>query len=495
MICGMGIQPPQRWATQFRAGVKVTVPLCMAPSEYRVRIPADAVTDEWTSERIPEHDQTDLYLFHEPCWQRLVKHFSPHEFDVGYVFEALEYLPLPSFHDCNKRIPFDLEPPYMWDAVDDGPESRSLPANLKDLMKCAKARPMLRCPVSRGAAPIFGSLAFWKTRFDLNAERGFLWPVVRDLRTTEKGHGFDWRLLYHCTCHLNCSYWFRLELKSWEALRWLRDTALALASGTPRPLDNRGDALHYYHNAMVGNTHLEVVDIDSRVLQIAVSAHMDCDCGSVCITGLEFFFENRPKAILGYTSPGATQVPGIEHRNYERPWLAYPRVRVLMDLVDFKGILVTREPDGVYGVFICQSMDEYRKYGRQHREYSVGLSDYGQYMDEGLCTASLEEVTQVVAVFDVSIYESSSLSVLSLSLSLSRSLARSRRRFSYIYTESEVIEPQNVRSWYPGSNSKAKSAMAGKEAKEAYRIPQRLWRVSTGSGVEMTVNRATVSLR
>ncbi|GKZ38028.1 hypothetical protein AbraIFM66950_009942 [Aspergillus brasiliensis] len=445
MICGMGIQPPQRWATQFRAvycsptGVKVTVPLCMAPSEYRVRIPADAVTDEWTSERIPEHDQTDLYLFHEPCWQRLVKHFSPHEFDVGYVFEALEYLPLPSFHDCNKRIPFDLEPPYMWDAVDDGPESRSLPADLKDLMKCAKAPPMLWCPVlspfpmvadpfqrlpleiieviavllptrdvlnlrqvSRGAAPIFGSLAFWKTRFDLNAERGFLWPVVRNLRTTEKGHGFDWRLLYHCTCHLNCSYWFRLELKSWEALRWLRDTALALASGTPRPLDYRGDALHYYHNAMVGNTHLEVVDIDSRVLQIAVSVHMDCDCGSVCITGLEFFFENRPKVILGYTSPGATQVPGIEHRNYERPWLAYPRVRVLMDLVDFKGILVTREPDGVYGVFICQSMDEYREYGRQHQKYSVGLSDYGQYMDEGLCTASLEEVTQVVAVFDQS---------------------------------------------------------------------------------------------
>ncbi|GKZ26674.1 hypothetical protein AbraCBS73388_002925 [Aspergillus brasiliensis] len=287
---------------------------------------------------MPEHDQTDLYVFHEPCWQRLVKHFSPHEFDVGYVFEALEYLPLPFIRGIDESTPLRLHAPYMWEAVDEGFESQPEFANLNDLVRSAKPPPkpwrpampsspivadnFRRLPleiiemiavllstqdvlylrqVSRGVAPIFGSLTFWKTRFDLNGERGFLWPVVRDLISTEKGHGFDWRLLYHCTCHLDCSHWFRLELKSWESLRWLRDTALALASGRPRPLDYRGDALHYYHNAMIGDTHLEVVDINSRVLRIAVSAHEDCGPhehhGFVCITGLEFFFEDRPKVM------------------------------------------------------------------------------------------------------------------------------------------------------------------------------------------------------
>ncbi|PYH65921.1 F-box domain protein [Aspergillus vadensis CBS 113365] len=408
IVCGTEIAGRHRWAKHFRAvtlgsftpiplthpsvycsstGVRVTVPLLPAPSHPAVRIPADAVTDEWVSERMPEHDQTDLYVFHEPCWRRLVSHFSPTEFDVGFVSEALEYLPLPLLCGHHEPTPTGLKPPYMWEAVKEGLGHQPNYADLDDLMRFAKAppspwRPVMssapfvvdpfqRLPleliemiavllptrdvlhlrqVSRGVASVFSSSAFWKTRFDLNAERGFLWPVVRDIINTAKGNVFDWRLLYHCTCHLTCSQWFRLELKSWEALRWLRDTALALASGAPRPLDYRGDALHYYHNAIIGDTHLEVVDCDSRVLHIAVSAHDDCGShygpGSVCITGLEFFFENGPPASLGYTSPGATNIPRKKWRNSQRTKMAHPRVRVMMDLIDFKGIMVTHNLDG-----------------------------------------------------------------------------------------------------------------------------------------------------
>ncbi|OJZ83148.1 hypothetical protein ASPFODRAFT_699013 [Aspergillus luchuensis CBS 106.47] len=423
IVCGTEIDGLHRWAKHFRAvslgsftpislthpsvycsstGVRVTVPLCPASSHPAVRIPADAVTDEWVSERMPEHDQTDLYVFHEPCWRRLVSHFSPTEFDVGYVFEALEYLPLPLLRGFHEFAPTDLKPPYMWEAVNEGLVRQADYANLDDLMRFAKAlpspwRPVMssapfvadifqRLPleliemiavllptrdvlhlrqVSRGVAPVFSSSAFWKTRFDLNAERGFLWPVVRDLIDTAKGNGFDWRLLYHCTCHLTCSQWFRLELRSWEALRWLRDTALALASGAPRPLDYRGDALHYYHNAMIGDTHLEVVDCDSRVLYIAVSAHDDCgshdEPGSVCITGLEFFFEDGPTAILGYTSPGAKNVPRKWWRNSKSGWtkMAHPRVRVMMDLIDFKGIMVTHTHDGGWGTTLIMLIMAY----------------------------------------------------------------------------------------------------------------------------------------
>ncbi|GCB19948.1 hypothetical protein AAWM_02833 [Aspergillus awamori] len=448
IVCGTQIDGLHRQAKHFRAvycsstGVRVTVPLCLAPSHPAVRIPADAVTDEWTSERMPEHDQTDLYVFHEPCWRRLVSHFSPQEFDVGYVFEALEYLPLPLIRGLDESAPMDLEPPYLWEAVDEGLGHQPDFANLDDLMRFAKALPsswrpamsaapfkgdiFQRLPleliemiavllptrdvlhlrqVSRGVAPVFSSSAFWKTRFDLNAERGFLWPVVRDLIETGKGNGFDWRLLYHCTCHLTCSHWFRLELKSWERLRWLRDSTLALASGVPRPLDYRGDALHYYHNAMIGDTHLEVVDCDSRVLHIAISAHDDCGLhvspGPVCVTGLEFFFEDRPKAMLGYTSAGAKEIPRKKWRNYDQTKLAHPIVRVMMDLVDFKGVMVTHTLDGVSGVLILQSLDEERECRRGWRKCSIGECDDPYHVYDGLCACSLEEVSQVVAVFDV----------------------------------------------------------------------------------------------
>ncbi|KAL7651701.1 hypothetical protein M752DRAFT_267092 [Aspergillus phoenicis ATCC 13157] len=451
IVCGTEIDGIHRWTKHFRAvyctptGVRVTVPLYLAPSDFALRIPADAVTGEWTSDRMPEHDQTDLYVFHEQCWQRLVRHFSPQEFDVGYVFEALEYLPPPIIHDTDESVPVDLlKPPYMWEAADEGPNSQPELANLEDLMRNAKALPKpwrpVVCPspivadnferlpleiiemiavllptrdvlhlrqVSRGAAPIFGSMAFWKTRFDLNAEHGFLWPIVRDLIDTEKGHGFDWRLLYHCTCHLNCSHWFRLELRSWEALRWLRDTALALASGKLRPLDYRGDALHYYHNTMIGNTHLEVVDIESPLLQIAVSAHDECGehehPGSVCITGLEFFFKDRPKAVLGYTSREAKKIPRKKWRSLNQMKLPHSSVRVMVDLVDFKGIRLTHTLDGVIALLIVQSLDEGRECTRRTRKDSVGLSDSPPYLHDGLAyTSSLEEVTQVVAVFNVS---------------------------------------------------------------------------------------------
>ncbi|GLA75084.1 hypothetical protein AtubIFM55763_006346 [Aspergillus tubingensis] len=198
IICGTEIDGRHRWAKHFRA----------------VRIPADAVTDEWVSERMPEHDQTDLYVFHEPCWRRLVSHFSPTEFDVGYVFKALEYLPLPLLCGLDESAATDLKPPYMWEAVKEGLGHQPDYAKLGDLMRFAKAlpspwRPVMssapfvadifqRLPleliemiavllptrdvlhlrqVSRGVAPIFSSPVFWKTRFDLNAERGFLWPV------------------------------------------------------------------------------------------------------------------------------------------------------------------------------------------------------------------------------------------------------------------------------------------------------------------------------
>lgn len=83
--------------------------------------------------------------------------------------------------------------------------------------------------------------------------------------------------------------------------------------------------------------------------------------------------------------------------------MAHPRVRVMMDLIDFKGIMVTQTLDGVSGVLILQSLDEEREARRRRRRCCVGERDYPRHAYHGLRTCSLEEVSQVVAVFNVSI--------------------------------------------------------------------------------------------
>ena len=83
--------------------------------------------------------------------------------------------------------------------------------------------------------------------------------------------------------------------------------------------------------------------------------------------------------------------------------MAHPRVRVMMDLIDFKGIMVTHTLDGVSGVLILQSLDEMREARRKRRRCCVGEMDYPHHAYHGSRTCSLEEVSQVVAVFNVSI--------------------------------------------------------------------------------------------
>ncbi|SPB43060.1 unnamed protein product [Aspergillus niger] len=340
-----------------KAGVKVTKPLTVSPNYPTAQIPAHAEADEWTSARVPKYDQTDLYFFHEPCWQRLLEHFSLQEFDLSRLFEALEHLPLPPALNLIDMVPDDEPVDTVLDAVDGKFQGHLDHPNLDDLRRFARAPPRPWCPVvSRGVAPIFASSNFWKTRFYLNDEGGFLWPAVRDfMGAANRQEEIDWRLLYHSTSQLNCSTWLLLERKIWEALRWLRDTALALAYGTPRPPDYRGMALHHYHNTLIRGTHLETVNIDSPVRQVAISAHSDIS--PVHVTGLEFFFKDRPKASLGYTLLGAKAMSGEEYRDDEsvQEYLEYPGIRVTVDLEDLRGIIALPTSSGIQSVLLVPS--------------------------------------------------------------------------------------------------------------------------------------------
>ncbi|PYH52989.1 F-box protein [Aspergillus niger CBS 101883] len=388
----------------------------------------------------PQHrlyDQTDLYFFHEPCWQRLLEHFSPQEFDLSRLFEALEHLPLPPALNLIDMVPDDEPVDTVLDAVDGKFQGHLDHPNLDDLRRFARAPPRPWCPVvrssplakhhfdslpleiiemiavmlptrdvlslrqvSRGVAPIFASSNFWKTRFYLNDERGFLWPAVRDfMGAANRQEEIDWRLLYHSTSQLNCSTWLLLERKIWEALRWLRDTALALAYGTPRPPDYRSMALHHYHNTLIRGTHLETVNIDSPVRQVAISAHSDIS--PVHVTGLEFFFKDRPKASLGYTLLGAKEMSGEEYRDDEsvQEYLEYPGIRVTVDLEDLRGIIALPTSSGIQSVLLVPSFPKPKDLQNQC-VYSVGHTNTQMRASDVSPAQTLEQITQVVAVLD-----------------------------------------------------------------------------------------------
>lgn len=98
----------------------------------------------------------------------------------------------------------------------------------------------LRC-VSRSMATLFTSPAFWKSRFSLSHEQGFLhdipqknWKSADDSRRNESST--DWRLLYHCsnpTTKTERDGNFRLQIRRgfWQINRWLAQACFMRVRG------------------------------------------------------------------------------------------------------------------------------------------------------------------------------------------------------------------------------------------------------------------------
>ncbi|RAK77265.1 uncharacterized protein BO72DRAFT_377965 [Aspergillus fijiensis CBS 313.89] len=395
------------------SGIKVTRTITAAPSSPEAhdeaRIPGDTETDDsWRSDDVPAHRQTDVYLIHEVCWHRLLEHFGPDELHLGSLFEALELSPYTPGHSHYAFTP-DSHPSF-WSTLQDQEIRREgrfgLPA-LEELMRFPTDPPR-PAPYITKRRRIFSSRAFWKTRFEINGERGFLLPVLRNYferkrkrRGQEEEGEIDWRLLYHCTCKLGCGWGFRLEIGTWEALRWVRDTALALRSERPRPLDFRGMGLHHYDNTLVRGTYREVVEIHAPVCQVAVSVLQETAGPSV--TGLEFFFKDGSRAMLGYSCPEAREIHGEtqwKQVGMPNPYF-YPGVRVTIDIESFHGFSVRNHvAGGVAGVLILPGMGYSVGYLDTVERFSVG--DYNlspqPYYPAYSC---LDEVYQVTAVSDV----------------------------------------------------------------------------------------------
>ncbi|KAL5359268.1 F-box domain protein [Aspergillus floccosus] len=385
-----------------------------------------------------------------PCWHRLSEHFGPDSLHLPSLFEALDRLPLlraytfPSYASLPGRI-------EVWDwpgTQDDLHEFPILPGrfplpSLEELMRCAKVPPkplstIAHRPVSHpthgfdrlpyelivliasmlptkealdlrhvtpGAVPLFTCSTFWRKRFAINGERGFLLPIVRKFFPPNGNHEIDWRTLYHCTARLNCSDWFEIEIRAWEACRWIRDTTLAIHNGRPRPPDFRGSpASQHYHNTTRRNTFIEPVEITSSLCKIAISALQEA--GEVNITGLEFIFDDgRPSAMLGYATPGARQMTrnkytrktGRSPLNRHTVW-PYPGVRVTMDVDGLRGIVFVKDANGIHGVSIFHDGEEFDEI---EDPLCVGLAIYSDDEEEQIAySVSLDKAERVIAVVD-----------------------------------------------------------------------------------------------
>lgn len=71
----------------------------------------------------------------------------------------------------------------------------------------------------------------------------------------------------------------------------------------PMPLDYSGRALMHYYSSCFPTMHREAVHLTSPPHKIGISVLRISERDY--ITGLEFFFHDRPSARMGYRTPGA----------------------------------------------------------------------------------------------------------------------------------------------------------------------------------------------
>jgi hypothetical protein len=150
------------------------------------------------------------------------------------------------------------------------------------------------------------SPAFWKSRFELHNDRGFLHYLIQKPATKKPDQEIDWHLLYHSTCKMIFCPRIEDAIKVWEVSRWLRDALLSCENGREIPLlEFGGNVLQHYHNDTCWRgTHIERTTIPPSLIKIGVSVLMGEERTSN-ITGLEFITEDGSSVTIGYKSPEA----------------------------------------------------------------------------------------------------------------------------------------------------------------------------------------------
>lgn len=197
---------------------------------------------------------------------------------------------------------------------------------------------------SRTMAPLFSSQCFWKTRFYINGERGFLDFLVGGQNRRRSPQRTDWRQRYFNTKKIYHNGQLRLRRRHWHNNKWLRDRCTmvqaekrTLHREAQRMVQNlswekiegafRCDTSHYWGKCKrEASGHYiweQTVLMHDSVHQIAVSFLEEQY--STYITGIEFISKDgkKPNKILGYRAPGNQVIVNIGSPKWLRGfWIA-----------------------------------------------------------------------------------------------------------------------------------------------------------------------------
>ncbi|KAL4783786.1 hypothetical protein BJX76DRAFT_368145 [Aspergillus varians] len=274
---------------------------------------------------------------------------------------------------------------------------------------------------SRAMEPLFHGDYFWKSRFGVDGDRGYLGDVAVD-------GPVDWRRLY-CTSSRTEAQW-GMKIKVWETIRWVKDAMSAEANFTAPPLEFCGRALQYYHNdSCARGRRVERADIPSKLTKIAVTMvsgpmifdqypHSGQFESATEITALEFMTEDGNCVTLGYTDPRAKTITekGLikQMRRYEAqepirnriPQCPFDNrgVRILFDAQAFKGFRISYNTEGIYSIGILHMEAALYPIYRRSIDWSGGESKHPVfgYDADDCCTYDMEmdQILQVAGTFE-----------------------------------------------------------------------------------------------
>lgn len=207
------------------------------------------------------HQPVKAHLIHSCCWLLLTRHFANDEIDLDRLYEVCRNRPMSrtesylgsssqQFSDVVRNLQHPLLRPVIRGIGDATKQiSKIQRLNLgagKSILFGADPFGLLPMEVrleiaaylptadfldlrsvSRMMALVFSLQSFWRTRFRINGDRGFL-AFLTDDRSKRK----NWRSIYHCTAKIETLYLHEWSMRrQWRNSCWLRDRY----SMTPTP--------------------------------------------------------------------------------------------------------------------------------------------------------------------------------------------------------------------------------------------------------------------
>lgn len=230
---------------------------------------------------------------------------------------------------------------------------------------------------SRAMADIFEDQAFWKTRFFIRGDRGYLAFLTEGIQ-----HARDWRLIYRCTHSLSKLHpWLSTRRQHWRRDLWLKDVCIMTREQNLRLYTQLGntESLQWqkaagkischraFHRGLLKRANRKLcekcfakhepltqsVPFSRDVVGLAISVlsdpRSDPDSPLTFIAGLELIYpSDMPNTVLGYRLPGNRIMIDLQERPLRgfEVMIGEGGVRAILPLFDTMSNWIGKRVDG-----------------------------------------------------------------------------------------------------------------------------------------------------